>query len=207
MCFKITKPQKLKFIRQEVPAKVLAGTLAKIDRYIENDVSNHPIFIDVETTGLGEKDRVIELAIIDLEGCVIVDTLVYTDRLICSDAQKVHGIRQEDLQDKPDFSQLQCHLMRLFNDRDLYFYNADFDVSMLLQSSTGSEDFNFLNCDVHCLMLDCAYCFGEWSDKYNDFKFVSLASACNYLGVEIGNTHRALDDAKLTLAIYKALDA
>jgi DNA polymerase III subunit epsilon len=96
------------------------------------------IVLDTETTGLDAKrgDRLIEI------GCVeIVDrraTGVEFHRFINPggkdvhpDAERVHGISNKFLIDKPSFSQVAADFLAFIGDDTLVIHNANFDIGFL----------------------------------------------------------------------------
>ena len=67
-------------------ARLQAITITK--RIIENK----PLYLDTETTGLGQRDEIVEIAILDPLGKMVIDTLVRPSKPIPQDAVAIHGI-------------------------------------------------------------------------------------------------------------------
>ena len=67
-------------------ARLRAITIAQ--RVIENK----PLYLDTETTGLGQRDEIVEIAILDPPGKMVIDTLVRPSKPIPQDAVAIHGI-------------------------------------------------------------------------------------------------------------------
>ncbi len=68
-----------------------------------------PVVLDVETTGLGSADRIVEIATLDPDTLQIVeeyDTLVNPLRDIPSDVSAIHGLTASDLEAAPTFSEI-----------------------------------------------------------------------------------------------------
>ena len=94
------------------------------------------ILLDTETTGAGEKDRIIQLGYLVLEGA---NTEVYND--FCSSdvpisyqAMEVHGITPEMIEGKPKCTEIPAYnkLLELNSPENyLIIHNAPFDVGML----------------------------------------------------------------------------
>jgi len=162
-----------------------------------------PLFIDTETTGLSVNDEVVELAVCDIDGFVIVDTLIYAEQAIHPKAKRVHGISEEDIKYKPKLAEFTDDLKRLFKDRELMIYNADFDIDMLNRSCKErvSKDAK----SVECVMLQYAEYAGEWSDYFNDYTWHSLDQACRDLEIKRVRSHRALNDVMATIKVYKKI--
>lgn len=129
---------------------VIQNIASSVDSYLLNSDHNTPLFLDTETTGLGSKDEVIEIVIIDLNNTIIIDTLIYTKRHIDDDAYYVHGISKSDIESMPKFSEIEDCISRLLDGRQLYIFNADFDIDKMQQSA--SKNFKIKALFIDCLM-------------------------------------------------------
>ena len=95
------------------------------------------IVLDTETTGLDvEKGhRIIEIGGVVMNGrkktSETFHVYVNPQREIDKEAQEVHGISNEDLQDKPLFSEIAEDLLEFIDGSTLVIHNADFDVGFL----------------------------------------------------------------------------
>lgn len=95
------------------------------------------VVLDTETTGLDPElgHRIIEV------GCVELENRLYTghtlhhyvnpERAIDAGAHDVHGITDEQLLDKPRFSEIAEELREFVSDSELIIHNAAFDVAFL----------------------------------------------------------------------------
>ena len=95
------------------------------------------IVLDTETTGLDvEKGhRIIEIGGVVMNGrkktAETFHVYVNPQREIDKEAQEVHGISNEDLKDKPIFSEIAEDLLEFIDGSTLVIHNADFDVGFL----------------------------------------------------------------------------
>ena len=95
------------------------------------------IVLDTETTGLEvEKGhRIIEIGGVVMNGrkktSETFHVYVNPQREIDREAQAVHGISNEDLDDKPFFSEIAEDLLEFIDGSTLVIHNADFDVGFL----------------------------------------------------------------------------
>lgn len=176
---------------------IIKKIAASVDDYLLNSDPNTPLFLDTETTGLNKKDKVIEIAIIDLNNTIVIDTLLYTKTAINRDAYNVHYISKSDIASMPKFSEIESHISRLLKGRQLYIFNADFDRYMMQNSATNN--FKIEASSIDCLM-DIA------GDKLNNGYRISLGNACDSVGVKCGG-HRAASDTLASINLYKALTA
>lgn len=148
--------------------------------------------LDTETTGLDCRDRVVEIAVVGLNGTPLLNTLVKpTDEWFMSpEAQAVHGITVDELESAPTFSEIYSELAEVLKGCNLLTYGADFDARMMsgelsragLPPLVASERW-------HCLMDNYAAWCGEWSYYWGNYRWQAL-----------GGSHRALGDCLVALA-------
>ena len=162
-------------------------------------IETNPVIIDTETTGLGSSDEVIEIAAVDIDGNVIVNTLVNTFRSVPAEATRVHGIREEDIKDVPTFDIVwRGQLEEIFKRRTICTYNIEFDIKMIKQSLKIYGIRFPSKIKTACIMKMFAEYRGVWDSNRNHFKWFRLEAAARLCGIEIqGNLHRALEDAQL----------
>ncbi|MFN8529123.1 MAG: 3'-5' exonuclease [Anaerolineae bacterium] len=153
------------------------------------------VIIDFETTGFPTDVGVgiVEVAVIDHRGGVLMNTLVNPERHIPSGASNVHGIHDDDVANAPTFREVFPDLMRLLNEQRAVSYNYTFEKGML----------NAV-CTRHSLSIPEP----QWSCAMRDYAvfrglrgFASLSKACAREGITIADAHRALGDCKMTLAL------
>ncbi len=68
------------------------------------------VFLDTETTGLGPDAEVIDVAVIDVLGRVLLDTLVHPRGHIPPDASRIHGIYAHHVAGAPSWGEVQPRL-------------------------------------------------------------------------------------------------
>ncbi|GAB6260428.1 3'-5' exonuclease [Photobacterium sp. R1] len=164
---------------------------------------HNAVILDTETTGLGLKDEIVEVSVINaLDGTVLFDSLVNPQRPIPWDAIAIHGIGNHMVADSPDFGQIWPQLFNALNGRNLLVYNADFDTRMIIQSlkaSTGES------CDLPVLSTTCvmewyAEFWGDWDDARESYRWQKLTDAAKQQQLDISglSAHRALADCAIT---------
>ena len=95
------------------------------------------IILDTETTGLSVKDghRVVEIAACEMKNYILTGETFHVyinpEREIDTNASNIHGIRIEDLNEKPKFAQICNDLINFIKDSRLVIHNAEFDISFL----------------------------------------------------------------------------
>jgi DNA polymerase III subunit epsilon len=166
-------------------------------------------FIDVETTGREPtQDRVIELAVVRGVGGEIQDRrswLVNPGRPIPEETIAVHGIKDEDVADKPLFADVLPEIREALAGALPGAYNADFDRG-------------FLHAEVDRLgeqlgSLPPALRPGtRWLDPlvfarelFPGKQSRALGPICQKLGIELTDAHRATADAEAALRVLYAL--
>lgn len=161
--------------------------------WIEN--KKEYIILDTETTGLGYYDQIIEIAIIDLDGHTLLNTLVMPTVRINEEAYQVHGMSFEYLSknNAPSWDEVYPKVKDIIKNKTVIAYNSDFDERMIDQTCRA---FNYSGIDTNyeCLMrnamLECS------SDRY-----IKLSDM-----VDTFQSHRALDDCHLCLEIIKGCE-
>ena len=100
-------------------------------------MSKRFIVLDTETTGLEVEQghRIIEIGALLLEDRKKTDNHFHVylnpERLIDEEAQKVHGISNKDLEDKPKFSEIADEFLEFIQNSTLVIHNAPFDLGFL----------------------------------------------------------------------------
>ncbi len=166
------------------------------------------VSIDVEATGLDpEQDRVVEVACVVFVGGRVErhGWLVNPGRPIPAEAQAVHHISDDDVKNEPPFEALAAQVAAALSRGVPLAYNADFDRAFLAAE-----------------FARCAPALGEacpalrrgvqWLDPlvwarhvHAGEKSNTLSAVCERLGIEIGQAHRATDDAEAAGHVHREL--
>ena len=156
-----------------------------------------PVFLDTETTGLSDSAEIVEISIIDYDGSVLLDSLVRPRRPIPADAMRVHGISNEMVKGAPTWMHVWPKVEAILAGRQAGIYNADFDLRMMQQSHRQiGLPWRRLTAQPFCVMR-------LYADFYGARKWQRLEDAGLQSGISLPNSHRAKDDALLTLALFK----
>lgn len=93
------------------------------------------VALDLETTGLSEGNRIIEIGCVEIIGRTITgrEYQQYVDPVhaIEPDALKVHGITREQLEGEPRFEDVLDALLDFVHDAEVLIHNAPFDLKFL----------------------------------------------------------------------------
>jgi DNA polymerase-3 subunit epsilon len=164
------------------------------------------VSIDTETTGRDPStDRIVEVACVLWEGGQVVekhDWLVHPGCPIPEDAAQVHGIRDDDVKDKPKFAEIAAQVMAQLKGRVPLAYNAEFDRNFLVAElgRAGVAEGN---------MPPAVRRAVEWIDPLTwarqlqrEEKSKALGEVAARLGIEIQQAHRATDDAEAAIQVH-----
>ncbi|MBX3050588.1 MAG: 3'-5' exonuclease [Caldilineaceae bacterium] len=168
-------------------------------------LADRPIFLDTETTGLDPRAEIVEIALIDHDGGVLLDSLVKPTGPIPWDATRVHNISNEMVANAPTWTELWPQIQALLNGRRVGIYNAEFDLRMIAQSHASRKVADTAaGSNAFCIMKLYAEFFGE-RGSYGDYKWQSLDKAARQCGIGLPNSHRAAADARLARAVLEAI--
>src|SRR5690606_105710 len=92
------------------------------------------VILDTETTGLSDDDEIIEIAIIDRNGHVLLNTLIKPINPISEQAKEIHGISNEDVKNAPYWKEVWKHVLSIIEGKKILIYNAEFDLKMIRNS-------------------------------------------------------------------------
>jgi len=164
------------------------------------NLRNPLCFFDLETTGVNiTQDRIIEIAVIKLmpNGEVLRKSNVVNPGIpIPAESSAIHGLRDEDVKDKPLFKEVAKDYARFFDGADLAgFAILKFDVPMLVEEFLR----NGIEFDYHRKKIIDAQKIFHLMEKR------TLSAAYRfYLDKEIENSHTAEADTQASMEVLLA---
>jgi DNA polymerase-3 subunit epsilon len=165
------------------------------------------LILDTETTGLDERDEIVDLAVVDCAGKTLMDTIIRPTVPISPGARCVHGITEEMVAVAPTWAAIHDEFCRLIEGRPVVVYNREFDQRMLCQT-TAAHGLHPPNMDnFECAMLTYAEYRGSWNSHRGDYRWHKLTTAASQCGVAFDGAHRALGDCLMTRGVIKAMAA
>lgn len=154
--------------------------------------------LDLEMTGLSPStDRICEIAVIRGRDGVVDDefhSLVKPAAPMTPGALAVHGLTPEILADAPPFSEIAASVARVLGDCAVVAHNVPCDMSFL-QRELEEAGFQFAPAPITVDTLMMAR-------RLFAFRKNNLNEVAAALGIEIGEHHRALHDARATFQVY-----
>ncbi|WP_460544659.1 exonuclease domain-containing protein [Glycomyces halotolerans] len=149
--------------------------------------------IDVETTGLFNKDRIVEVAVahVDSDGRITDHwaTLVNPRRDV--GPQHLHGIRAADVMRAPTFEQIAGDLLQFLNGKIPVAHNISFDGRMI------RNEYRRLGIDIPSLD-EFGLCTMSWASHFLPGVRRTLGDCCEAAGISNDRPHEALSDVRAT---------
>lgn len=165
-----------------------------------------PLYLDTETTGTGQTDRIIQIAIVDMNGEPLFQSLVNPGVPIPAESSAVNGITDEMVREAPAWREVSPSVDAILRGRVIGIYNAEFDLRLLRQTNKAyGLPMNIETNQAFCVMKLFAAFYGEWNARNNGFKSQKLEFAGRFMQISIPNSHDACDDARLTAALTQAI--
>jgi DNA polymerase-3 subunit epsilon len=151
------------------------------------------LVLDTETTGLGEAE-IVEIAIINHQGDVLLNSLVRPTIEIPEGAIAIHGITLEMVEAAPTFPEIYPQIKEIIEDKKIAIYNSEADIGFLNYCCKLHTLKKLKLEDTICLMHWYARWYGEYSGYWRDYKFQPLNGG-----------HRALEDCLAALDALKEM--
>lgn len=169
------------------------------------------LILDTETTGLGNRSEVVEVALVDTRGKVRLARPIMPIGRISRQASEIHGLtrtRLKELDAKPWPAVVPDYEALLRTAHTVLVWNAEFDARLISQTvhrhiekgtawlDTSGADFAEIR--ARCLMTEYAAVLGR--------ERISLQEAADAEGVNPTEpVHRAASDALTALATMRAV--
>jgi ATP-dependent DNA helicase DinG len=156
----------------------------------------HIVALDIETTGLDfSTDAIIEIGAVRFEGNRIEDefsTLINPHRHIPEFISGLTGISDDMVRLKPTIHDVLDELALFVGDCPILGHNIQFDLSFLKKYGIFDNNECIDTYELAAVLIPSA-------SRYN------LGALGQQLGIPLPATHRALDDARVTAAVFQRL--
>ena len=161
------------------------------------DFNDEYVVFDIETTGFSNKnDAITEIGAVKIKNCEIVDTfsqLINPKRPIPEKIQKLTGITDELVADKPFIEEVLPNFLEFCSGSVLVAHNSDFDTGFIREKSFEQKlnyDFDAIDTLVLSRLI------------MTELKNHKLNTIAKELDISLENHHRAVDDATATAHIF-----
>ena len=159
-------------------------------------VTTHDVvFLDTETTGFGPGTEIVDIAVVGVDGDILLDTLVKPYQPIPDGASRIHGIYDDQVQNAPPWKKVYPRLVKVLAMNTVVIYNADYDTDVI-RECCGRDGLQAPLALWDCAMKSYSAFIGERSTHsrggYRWFKLDQAARSCGI----VPGTHRALADAE-----------
>ncbi|MFK7780255.1 MAG: helicase C-terminal domain-containing protein [Candidatus Gracilibacteria bacterium] len=157
------------------------------------------ICLDLETTGLDKyNDRIIEIAMVkfDEKTYKVIDTfnsLVNPQASIPDIISNITNIYNDDVAGAPIIDELKNEIIDFIGDTPILGHNVYFDIDFFINSGIKIKE----NIAIDTFFLANILSFNEPS--------LNLEMLCNSFGIGFKGAHRAMNDVKATIALFKKL--
>ena len=165
------------------------------------------IYLDLETTGLNaENDEILEIAIIDNAGKILLDALIKPSTARhqgpgqWKEAEAIHGISWAHVKRMHHLDHHRANIREIARGRHVVIYNADFDQSFLAEEL---QDAGAISC-----------CMREYADRYfyNGHYGSGTWQRLSKAAANVGHRpkmdepyHRALADTRACRSVWGAM--
>ena len=158
------------------------------------------LYLNTEVDGIAPpRDMFYEIAIVDDDGNVIVNTLVDTERPL-GDGPKYRGLTEYDFASKPTLRKLWPRIEAIVTGCHVVIYHADHDSQFFPKHLAAAGH-------VSCAMKRFAPIYGAYSTYHGRYTYKSLKEAARYIGYKVeGPLHHAITDAKTCRAIWRWME-
>jgi DNA polymerase III epsilon subunit-like protein len=186
------------------------------------------VVLDTETTGLHDGARIVEIAVLDAEGTVLLESLVNPSVPIPTEATRIHGITDTAVSTAPTFSDLIVPLTTALHGRKVVIYNRDFDKRRLALELHHHYSARYVTLEkprngrrrIHpaarawlaaqswedCAMQAYAEWCGDWTWDYEARDDEPLYRQGDYRWQRLpGAGHRAADDCRAVIEVLKEM--
>lgn len=160
------------------------------------------VCLDIEATGLEPTtDRIIEIAGIKFTFDKILDafdTLIDPETAIPQQSQSVHNISSDMVMGKPKIKDILPDVLKFIGNHIIIGHGIKFDIDIISNEAKRNQ----IVCNIHEAKyidtLRLARLYGE--SPYNSLKDLS-----KHFNIEFEGAHRALNDVKANIEIFKRL--
>lgn len=165
---------------------------------------NKDVFIclDIEATGLEPStDRIIEIAMVKFTFDEILDTfstLIDPEVEIPKTSQSIHNISQDMVKGKPKIKDVLPKILKFVDSHVIMGHGIKFDLDIIYAATKRHQ--------IPCKIYDATYVDTlRLARLYGESPSNSLKELSNHFNIELEGAHRALNDVKANIGVFKKL--
>jgi len=184
-------------------SEAISETREKINWGQDLQSASYVVF-DTETTGFYpyRGDEIISIGAVMVENGRILDEssfyrLVNPGRPVPGTAQKITGITEEMLKDKPDIGPVLLEFLSFCRSRILVAHNAPFDLAFINIKLGEAIGKRIVNPVIDTVLLTSALFY-----QVTDYSLENLAA---HFDLDLQGRHNALGDARITASLFLKL--
>lgn len=149
------------------------------------------IYLDTKTTGLrhSDSDSIVEIAIVNDDGKVLIDTLIDPEISIPWYSTKIHGITDAMVEGKPTLNEVMPTILDIISNQVTVIYNADLYLNFFPGNLSEAKK------------IECAMHFFNLITEIQGSRKIDFAALCAG-HIWQGDAHRALTDALACRSIW-----
>ncbi len=160
------------------------------------------ICLDIEATGLDSStDRIIEIALAKFNFDKILDkfsTLVDPEIEIPKTSQNIHNISQEMVKGKPKIKDVLPTILKFIDKHVIIGHGIKFDIDIIYAETKRNQ--------IPCKIYDIPFVDTlRLARLYGESPLNSLKELSKHFNIELEGAHRALNDVKANIEVFKKL--
>lgn len=164
------------------------------------DIDTEYCVFDLETTGISHiTEKITEIGIIKIKNGEVIDTFetfVNPEKPIPEEVVNVTHITDDMVKNSPTIDKIMPKVLEFMGDSVLVAHNADFDIGYM-KYNCEQLGLPFNNTHIDTLRLAKAI--------FPEFSRYKLGFIADKLGIKVDVAHRALDDVKTLVAVFKEM--
>lgn len=165
------------------------------------------IVIDVETTGIGLRNRIIEICAMRFESFIPTEcflTYINPKKPIPEEATNINHITDDMVADAPEIHEIAEQLKKFIGKSPIVAHNAEFDIKHLYVSGVDLTSNKLY--DTYTIATKKLKKYNPYNDNLDyDVDDYKLDTICDYYGYTRNNSHNAKSDCVATGFIFREL--
>lgn len=163
------------------------------------------LILDTKTTGL-KRGEIVQIAIINSAGEVLLDTLIQPKFNIPAEATAIQGVSNDMVEEAPTWVDMASKIKSILEGKLLVVYNATYNRGMMHQTAERWDlpkvEWKEISA-WHCAMDAYSEFYGEWNDYFQSYRWQKLVVAARNCNLPTDDAHDALADCLMTLGVVK----